>query len=238
MSGESLADSELTLWSVGREDGGQRALATSMKYTMAKGILVPERISAQQGGNATIGYSAYAGYDGTNAPLVGETGSAPDWTTPPTGYDERFTCGPCMIGGIACYGVRSIDIAFGFTVNADAADGDVWPRIVSISTCTPRITIRGVDLGYFGTGAIPLTGKACTTSDTRVHLRRRKANDVLYGDGESQHISISAPGLATIEQAYDASGQALAECTVTINCTYDGTNLPLVFNTATTVSMS
>lgn len=238
MSGLSLASSNLTLWAAGQEDGGSRALSASKKYMLVKGLLVPERISSQHGSDATISYGAYAAWDGTNDPLATQDGTAPAWDTAPAGYDERFTVGPCLVGGNVFYGVRSIDISFGFVVRSESADGEVWPRIVSIQSCNPSVTIRGLDLRNFGSSKIPLAGKATSNADTKIFLRRRKQQGGVWGNSDAKHVLINVPGLCVIEQAHDASGNGLSECTASITAIHDGTNLPLVITQDSAITLS
>ncbi len=70
----------------------------------------------------------------------------------------------------------------------------------------------------------------------------KRAGDVkrLHGsayvpDATAQHIKLTVDGLAYVEDAFDASGNENATCSLVVPLRYDGTNSPITTNLATAI---
>lgn len=227
LTGKSLGDltTGLKMYAQKHVHGGKPATGSNhRKYTFVKGILIPVSLSVDHQGDAELSYLVAATWDGVNDPVV-----VTDSVALPGGLTdaERFTLGPFTIESVAIGQIRSLNIDFGITATPEGADSDVWPRMVSIEQIVPRITLRGTDVEWLKAANIPLSGKAVTHANTTIYLRRRKAGAAYYLNNESQHIKISAAGMATISDAFDAAGSGRSEITLDMPLNYDGTNDPI-----------
>ena len=213
--------------------GGTRATgAAHRRYRFNDGLLHLGSLTAEHQANAAITGIAVAAYDGTNEPVVPtESVSLP---APPA--EEVFSLGKITIGAFVLNQFRSLEIGFGIEVRSEGSESEVWDRFVNIATINPVITIRGIDIEWLKAANIPLTGKVAAHADTTIYLRKRKDGSTFEDDGESVHIKITAAGLAHIDEAFDASGGDAAVASLVLNCKYDGTNDPVVFNTASPIA--
>lgn len=201
------------------------------KYTIRKGILVPQRLSVDHRGDATISYLALSVYDGSNDPLV-----LADTYTLPTGLTdaERFTLGPVSIGGVTLAQITGLEIDFGIRAETVGADSDIWDTLVSIHQTTPKIMLKGIDVEWLKSANIPLIGKAATHANTILYLRKRAAASTYVADGTAQHISMTAAGLAFIEQPMEASN-GTSQTSLVAPLYYDGTNDIMVIDTTAAI---
>ena len=198
-----------------------RASGTShAKMTIATGLLVPRRISAQQSGVATYELEVIASSsDGTTAPHSIATSESLAGSPATT---EQFTLGVFTLNGsaIACQGV---EIDFGIDVKADGAP---YPCLVYVHERMPSITITVPDVGAI-TGAGFQTGTAIS-STTKVQLLSMAQNGTRNTTG---HIECTVnEGLVTVEEN-SGDGSRIDQGRITITPTYDGTNDILAFST-------
>lgn len=225
----------LTMWAQAHLDGGTRAGASLHRsFNWAKGLLVPRSLSASHGPDATLSMEALGKVNGSVPPPV----IAENQTLPAVVDDERYTLGPVKVGAITLTGVRGFDIDFGITVEAQTADGDLYPTFLSIVTITPVLTIRGVgvDAWYKESGGIPLAGLNATHANTAFYLRKRADGGTVVADNVTEHIKFTAAGLITVSDPMDASGQDAAEVNLTMPLVYDGTNAPLTIDVASAIT--
>jgi len=213
-------------------EGGTRAAGSShLKMTVKKGIIVPRTLNAPIDGHATIAYDTIPTYDGTNDPIVIAGNQALSGSP---GVSEVFTCGKVMINGAQLEGVQNISVDFGIRLTIIKADGLVWPTYVAIIGIQPLITIATVDLGCIST--LGLTGAAQGATDSIIYLRKLSEGGTRVADNVAEHISLTIDeGHISVQNA-NSGGDANATANVEIAPTYDGTNAPIVFNTATTIS--
>jgi len=236
LTGSSIADMSggLCAYAYAHEDGGTRdADSVHRKYSATKGILVPASLRCEHQADAEISYEGTITYDDENDPIVVTASVAA-----PSGYtdDERFSLGGITVGDISIGSVRSLEINFGVNVASEGADSNIWDDHASITTIVPVITIRGIDPAVMGATGIPLAGKAATHANTTIYLRKRADGGTFVANGESEHISITAAGLAHISTPYGASPDKPGEVELVLNAQYDGSNDPLVINTADSIS--
>ena len=83
---------------------------------------------------------------------------------------------------------------------------------------------------------IPLTGLKVTHANTAFYLRKRAIGSTFVANGTAQHIKFTAEGLATIDNAMQVSGDEPSSTTLTMPLHYDGTNAPLVIDTASAIT--
>jgi hypothetical protein len=214
-------------------DGGSRAGATAhRKIAIAQGLLYPTRLSVSHGGLAEISYEAFATYDGSNDPIViTESQSLPE---APADTD-RYGLGVLEVGGVTIGLLTSLEIDFGLKVMADAADGEIWPDECWIAEFIPRITLRTKKAKAWGAAGIDMEGKQATHANTEFFLRHRTRTGFV-ADATESHVKFTAAGLAHFTEPFNANGTEPGEATLVIETEYDGTNDPIVIDTAAAIS--
>jgi len=227
--------SAFTLYAYKHAASGARASgAVHRSFNFGDGLLFPTRLRCEFRGDATLDYSLITVYDGSNSPMVvTDTVGLPSGTI----SDEFFTLGPVKVGNITLPQVRSVEIDFGLSVEAIGADSDIWDTFCSIVTQKPQITLRGIDIEWLkeSTG-IPLAGKAATHANTIIYLRKRLHAGTFVADATAEHIKFTGDGMAYIEPAFEASGEAPAEAALVLPLRYDGTNAPLTVTPASAIT--
>ena len=236
LTGKAIEDlgGGLSLYAQKHAKGGTRAGAGShRKYNMTEGLILPQALSVQHRGDATLSYLAAATFDGNNDPVV-----PTDNVSLPGGLSgaERFTLGPATIESVSLPQIRSFELNFGLTAEGEGADSDIWDTIISIADIAPVFTLRGIDVEWFKSTNIPLTGKAASHANTAVYLKKRASGGTFVANGVAEHIKFTAAGLAHIEDAFDGSGNETGECSLVMPLKYDGANDPVVINTAAPIS--
>jgi hypothetical protein len=224
----------LILWAYKHADGGTRAGATShRKFAMAKGLAVPSRLTVTHRGDATVTINVHPIANGATAPFV-YTDSQTVSAAPTT--DPRWTLGPLTVGNVLMTGSKGFDIDFGVNALTEGADSSIWDTRSSILTITPRVTIRGVDVAWMASASVPLGGLACTNANTALYLANRADGGTLVANGTASHVKFSMPGLATVGQAMGMTTGSGNETVLNINGKFDGTNAPIVVNTASAIT--
>lgn len=215
------------------EGGTPVSGASHMKYTIKEGLLVPRMITASHQQDATISYEALATWDGANNPVVvGNNVSLPSGVTD----DQRFALGKFTLGGIAVGQLTNLEIDFGIVAETVGADSDVWDSFARIVGVEPTVRLRGSDLTVFDSSKIPLTGKLGVHADTVFYLRKRQDGSTYVPEATAEHIKCTANGLATITGAANQSGDQPSEIEIEMPLRYDGTNVPLVIDTASAIT--
>jgi hypothetical protein len=206
--------------------------ANHRKYTIREGILLPRSLSCSHQGDATLQYEALATWDGTNNPVV-----IADSSSLPTGLTDaqRFTLEDVVIGGIAIPQVTQLDLDFGLTAQTEGSNSDIWDTHCTVRQTRPSITLRGIDIEWFKSAVVPILGLAATHANTSIKLRKREVGGSFVADGTAEHIVITACGMAAIDTAFDARTNENAETSTLLPCRYDGTNYPIVINTASAI---
>lgn len=223
----------LTLYAKKQQQGGSRASGSvHNSFNIKQGILVPRRLVCDHQGNARIDYDALATYDGSNNPVVlGTSVALPVNPATPT----RFTLGPIALDldgtPVAFNQKRGIELDFGHSVETVGADSDIWDTFARVVETQPSLVLRGLDIDWFGSAAIPLTGVKIDYADTLVVLRKRALGGTFVAGTEDEHIGIKLAGMGVIENAFDAQGNATGEVNLRIPCYFDGTNAPIVIDT-------
>lgn len=154
-----------------KADGGTRASGSShTTATLNDGLVVPVRLAAQHGQEATLTMMAYA--VGTS-PITLSTAAALSGNQT---VDEKFTAGPVVINGTT-YQTQSIDIDFGIKVNVKGHSGNINPSFGGIDFREPVIRIQSNDLaaanldGTITSGIVYLRNLATPASASSVHVK-------------------------------------------------------------------
>ena len=212
------------------------------KYTMSQGILVPHRLTCEQGGNASITYGGVITWDGSNNPVL-----IADAEALPAGLvdNERFTLGPIQIGNgsrqITLDAYDSLVIEFNVLVRTKSAEGALYPGFVSIGFGDPRVTMRGVNAKWLDNELgsltqVPMLGQALTHANTIFYLKKRAVGATFVPNGTAEHIKFSVDGIAVVDPAFEASQDEDAVTTLTLDTRYDGSNAPLAVTVDSTIT--
>lgn len=230
----SLA-SGLDLYAYKHADGGGRATGSNhRKYTATKGLIVPTRLTCEHRGDAMIAYNVLPTWDQTNDPLV-ESDSVAVPSAPTD--DERFTIGGVTIGGVTIDEIRNFELDFGMNAKTEGVDSNVYDTHASIVEVLAVLTLRGINLEWLKSTAIPRAGLAGTHANTTLYLRKRSQAGAGYlADGTAEHVKMTMAGLAMIEDIFSGGGENPAECSLRLVAKFDGTNAPVVFTTASAIT--
>jgi len=212
-------------------EGGTRASgAEHQKLTIKKGIIVPRTLNAGLDG-ADLDLEAIATWDGTNDPIIVADNQA---LTGTPSVSELFCVGPAYINGASLEGIQNISIDFGIQVTLRYHQGDVWPHWSGIMLIQPVITITTDDaltLSTFG-----LSGTAQGETNSVIYLRKTQKNGTRVANDVAEHISFTVDdGHISVDNVRGPHGSILASV-VRIDPIYDGTNDPIVINTATVIA--
>jgi len=211
------------------DDGGTRKSgANHRKYVLRDGILIPQRLTVDHRGDASLDYMAAVTYDGVNDPITwSENQSLPAGIAD----SQRFTIGAVELEAKTLTHITHLELDFGITATPESADSDIWDTIVSIEKIAPTLRLRGKDPTWLKSTTIPLTGLAITHANTNIYLRKRSVGGTFVADATAEHIKLTMEGMATIDQVFDARGNATGETDVVVNGRYDGANTPIVVDT-------
>lgn len=214
-------------------DGGSRADTLShRKIAIAEGLLYPSRLSVSHGGLAELNYEAFATYDGSNDPFI----ITESQTLPAAPADtDRYGLGALQVAGVTIGLLTSLEIDFGLKVVADAADSAIWPDEVWIAEYVPKITLRTKKTKAWGAAGIDMEGLQATHANTIFYLRHRTRTGFV-ADVTATHLKFTAAGLAHFTEPFSASGTEPGEATLVIETENDGTNDPIVIDTASAIS--
>lgn len=226
----------LELWLAQIADGVVMSGTNHKKLQMRNGRLVIRRLSASHQDDAQVDLEAMSIFDGTNAPLIPSTASL---ALPGVPADPaRHTLKDVTFGGVSITGIQSVDIDFGLTIDMLSYASEVYDMALLLSKIQPSITIRTLHPNQFlPTGAVPLAGLAGTHANTTIRLRKRATGATPFvADATAEHIVITTAGLLTCETPFQSSAFKRGEITYKITTRFDGTNVPLIFNTASALA--
>jgi hypothetical protein len=215
-------------------DGGIRASGSNhRRYRFVKGIVYPQSLSCEHGGDAKLSYGLISAWDGTNDPLqIADSVALP---TPVTNT-ERYALGPFKLNGAAFGQLTSLSLNFGISANSEGADGDLWDSAASIGEIIPSLSLSATDVTWLGAARVPFTGTAVTQATTSLYLRRRTPDGTLVANATAQHIKLAPKGMAFIEDAFDASGNATGRLSLSMPLSWDGTNAPVLITLNTAIA--
>lgn len=199
------------------------------KLVIPNGLIVPRSISCSHRQSAMLSAEAISIFDGTNAPVqILESQAAPTGLTD----THRFTLGAITVAGVTFAGNLSVEIDFGNNSDSDGGDSEPYDSNIETTQVLPTITIRGKDVKRFAdTNGIPLVGSLGVHADTSIVLRRRVRGTAAFSEA-ADSIKITAEAMAAIDDPFQSSGNRRGEIALKLTCLDDGTNAPLVFDTA------
>jgi hypothetical protein len=220
------------MWQALIENGVVKSGSFHKKIMMPEGRLMIRKISCSHQEDAQIDMEAAAIFDGTNLPFIP---SASNLALPGTPADpQRHTLHSVTFGGVSIPCVQSLDIDFGLTLDSFGCDSDIYDTHLLLSKIQPMISLKTLRPGQFlASGGVPLAGLVGTHANTTIKLRKRATGATPFvADATAEHIVITTNGLLTIDKAFSASGNKRGEIAYKITTRFDGTNVPLIFSTA------
>lgn len=188
------------------------------------------RLSVSHRQDAQVECETVAIYDGSNDPVVIEGSQAlPSLPSSP----GRWTIGAVQVGGQAITCKIQLDIDFGFSVDAFGCDDEHWDSHFHVNQAAPQISITSLDPENFSDSKVILEGLVGTHANTKIVLKKRTASQASYvADATAEHIEITLAGVILVTDAHNASGNQKAQSTYQVEAAWDGSNAPLLFDTA------
>lgn len=200
-----------------------RRLRFDESFAMVRRISVSHRQDAQ------IESEVMALWDGTNDPVIPE-GTITLPSLPAS--SGRWTLGDVTVGSESIGCNIQVDIDFGLTAEAFGCDSDIWDTHLNLNMIAPRITITSLQPEGFDDGVVPLEGLVGTHANTTFYLRKRLARGAGFVAGATEeHISFTASGVLLVSDAHNATANQRAQMSLQMECDWDGTNAPIVFDT-------
>lgn len=194
------------------------------------------RISVSHRQDARAECVSLAVYDGTNNPvIIGASVALPTLPASP----GRWTIGKIVVDEVEILCKTQVDIEFGINVEQFGCDSDVWDTHLDVADIQPRIVITSLDPANFkDSSGVPLAGLAGAHADTTIYLRKRTPTGLgtFVDDATAEHIKITAAGTLQVSEAHNASGNGKATMQMILPLRFDGTNAPMVFDTASAIT--
>jgi len=185
---------------------GNLAGSVNIKGVMTHAHVVPQSLSANQGGVATLNFDILALDDGAAAqPIVWSASNA---LAGDAGSTEAFTVGKLDLLGTD-YELQSIDWDFGLGTSSLSSDGGIFPKTSHYNTNTPSFRFTSYDMSLLT--VIGNSGTAQVTTDSVIYLRKKAAGAGNVADATEEHISITvASGMWVIDShAASQGGESL-----------------------------
>jgi hypothetical protein len=224
------------LWTAFIENGMIKTGSFHKKIRIPTGRAVIRRISCNHQEDAAVECEMMAIWDGLNAPFIPSTANQ---ALPGVPSDPgRYTLHSLNVGGVAITNLQNIDIDFGMSLMAMGGDSNIWDTQMLIEKLLPIITFRTGDATRFvTTGGVPLGGLVGTHANTTIKLRKRASGATAFvPDATAEHIVITTAGQLIVEKPFAGTQFKRGESSYRITTRFDGTNVPLVFNTASTLT--
>jgi len=217
IAGIVIATSNFNFWLQKITEAVSRAGNVHEKIAVIQGLLIPQTLTVNDGGLATISYLTIpTSADGTTSPFSRTGTQALDDNQGEA--TEAYTLGEITLNGAALDGVQSMTLNFGLAV--DISGGKMYPTDVAIVKRNPSITINCLDIDEtFAAAGWGLVGQAQDASDSVINL-----DDVLEGGirGTTPITITIDEGNMHFENITGSDGGRLGMA-ITLTPTYDGT---------------
>lgn len=200
------------------------------KHTFNDGLVIPRRLSASHGAEATIDIEVFVTWDGTNDPwIIADNVALPSNSQVVT---EKFTLGPMSLGS-ALYDLRELSIDTQIKEFVDGHSGEPYPRFACMMERDIQVSIKSMDLSIANTiGEI-----GSSQSSLELYLTKMTANSAArVANATAEHIQFAVGGSYTYVDQISASSGQQAELSAMICPVWDGTNEPIVVDTTATIA--
>ena len=217
IAGITIADSNFLFWLQKVTESVTRSGSVHDKVAVIQGLLVPQTLTATDGGLATISYLVIpTSADGVISPF--DLTASQTLDAGQVAAAQAYTLGDISLNGATLDGPKSVTVNFGLAV--DISGGKLYPTDVAIMKRNPTITISCMDIDEtFGAAGWGLVGQAQDTSDSVINF-----DDMLEGG-----IRGTTPVTVTIDEGnmhfnnvQGADGSTLG-VDITLTPTFDGT---------------
>ena len=203
--------------------GAKAGSTVHVSHTMAKAYVVPRRLTASQGGNATLTLDTI-GYSTTGAsPVASATGVS--LSADVGGASALYTLGPIEVAGTAYSNHMSVDVDFGVGVTVLACDGDVGSKLVVTTAAAPTVTVSTYDQA---TAAAIDDGLAASGDGVEIWFRLRSETGFASG---SVHGKLTAANGILVPLGVTGSAGGALQYSYRLDTYDDGANAnPLVWS--------
>ena len=213
--------------------GGTRSTGSAIKLTIGNGILALSSLELSHQAPAVLSAEVTARKDGVTAPLAVATGE----TLPATVYPATsviWSLGKVVFNGTEIDGLESVSIEFGIEVEAEAADGDVYPTFAMVRQIRPTITLKGVHVDLLST--LSVDGAFYTASQVVIYARKRAEGGTYVADATAEHVSFTLGKCRVDPGSIDGDPKSIS-LTLSPYYTAGGSPvLPITINTATAIA--
>jgi hypothetical protein len=225
------------LWEINYDSAGQIAAgAVHRRLSFGAGRIVPRRLTARAQEDAELEFQAMGlSANGTDSPLIITEGQA----LPAVLDLARHTLADATVANIAAGCVTELDIDFGIQIESRACTGQIFDTRLHSPSIVPKVTVTVLNAALVGAGAsqIPDTGRACLHATTRFRFRRRVNKVAAFvADATAEHMVITTDGTVVPTTTFSGDGNEEATATLEITSMFDGTNAPIVINTASALA--
>jgi hypothetical protein len=225
------------LWEINYDAAGQIAAgAVHRRLSFNAGRIVPRRLTARAQEDVELEFQAMGlSANGTDSPLIITEGQAL-----PAPLDlARHTLADANLASIAAGCITELDIDFGIQIESRACTGQIFDTRLHQPSIVPKITVTVLNAALVGTGGsqIPDTGRACLHANTRFRFRARQNKIAAFvADATAEHMVITTDGTIVPTSTFSGDGNEEATVTFEITSMFDGTNAPIVINTASAIA--
>ena len=224
----------VALYQAKYEDSALASGSVHRRLRFARSYSYISRISVSHRQDATADIESMALWDGSNAILQVEGTQALPTLPASSG---RWTLHSVEVGGVAIPCNIQVDFDFGISVDSFGCDSDLYDTELNINEIKPVISITSLDPTGFDSAAVVLAGLVGAHTDTNFILRKRAAQGAGWvADATAEHISITASGVLLATDVHNAQANQRAQATFQMQCDFDGTNAPLVFDSTYAIS--
>lgn len=193
------------------------------------GLLRLGNLTASRGQDATLSVILDTFTDGTNGPVARTDGVA----MPSPLTVERLTLGQLAIAGVVYPEVESVSIDFGVSISEKTpALGFIWPESAGVLTVRPILTLQGRDLSKVTANLMAFSANEAAHTNTKIQLIRRANAGAFASFASTVHTSITMAGLVVPDNLVSASANSRGTHTLRVMGHFDGTNAPVIVNTA------
>lgn len=216
--------------------------ANHRRLRLRKAMATLGTLSCSHRGDASIDMMLHGLFDGTNNPIIPETGQALP-TLPASGGRWTLADIPLTIGNatftVPAECATDLSLDFGIDVQSFGCDSDVYDSMLDIRTIRPTLRMTIFDIARFqesSTSHIPLAGVDADHAQTTLRFRKRLNGQAGFvSDATAEHITMTLNGIFAITNAHSASANDVATMQLEGNLTWDGTNAPIIVDTAATL---
>ena len=213
---------------------GRTAGSTNMKVTAALGHALITQVGGGRNEDATAALQVMALSDGATEPTAAVYNAA--LPASPV-VDEAFIVGAPTVAGqaLSADSVQSVTVETGIQIEQISAIDEIWPTAVDIIKVRPIIRITLDDPTILDAAKIKYQGVAATHANTFVTFVKRDPFGGLKSKALTEHIKITAAGIAYVDTHYNASGSGTGTVDIVIECIETGGAVPLVVTTGVAI---